>query len=69
MIVIPRELVTLLTEAGERHQREPALDFAEHTVELCGDRLTILDRPSGGRRQVDPGQKPLVYTLSWCRPR
>ncbi|MFF0727326.1 hypothetical protein [Streptomyces sp. NPDC004134] len=39
MIIIPRVLATLLAEADEHHQRALALDFAEHTLEICGDRL------------------------------
>ncbi|MEO3842174.1 hypothetical protein [Streptomyces sp. CNZ287] len=40
MIIIPRVLATLLAEADEHHQRALALDFAEHALEVCGDRLT-----------------------------
>ncbi|MFW6691328.1 hypothetical protein [Streptomyces sp. MAR4 CNX-425] len=39
MIVIPRVLGALLDEADELHQRELALDFAEHTLEIYAGRL------------------------------
>lgn len=39
MIIIPGVLGALLSEADERHQRLLALDFAEHALEICGDRL------------------------------